>query len=101
MSSASTGSSRTGRSRSTVDPLEALSSSRMGPTFYEVNLHLTADQLSNTLRSAAPHDRTTKATVRRSRKEATMATTSEVESACSLPAWRGDDNRLEKTFNFD
>jgi pterin-4a-carbinolamine dehydratase len=30
-----------------------------------------------------------------------MATTSEVESACSLPAWRGDDNRLEKTFNFD
>jgi pterin-4a-carbinolamine dehydratase len=30
-----------------------------------------------------------------------MATTSEVESACSLPAWQGDDNRLEKTFNFD
>ena len=30
-----------------------------------------------------------------------MATTSEVESACSLSAWQGDDNRLEKTFNFD
>jgi pterin-4a-carbinolamine dehydratase len=33
-----------------------------------------------------------------------MATTSEVESACSPPAWQGDDsddNRLEKTFNFD
>jgi pterin-4a-carbinolamine dehydratase len=30
-----------------------------------------------------------------------MATTSKVESACSLPAWQGDDNRLEKTFNFD
>ena len=30
-----------------------------------------------------------------------MATTSEVESACSLPAWQGDDNRLEKTFDFD
>jgi pterin-4a-carbinolamine dehydratase len=29
-----------------------------------------------------------------------MATTSKVESACSLPAWQGDDNRLEKTFNF-
>ena len=30
-----------------------------------------------------------------------MATTSEVDSACSLPAWQGDENRLEKTFTFD
>jgi len=30
-----------------------------------------------------------------------MATTSEGELVCSLPAWQGDGNRIEKTFNFD
>jgi pterin-4a-carbinolamine dehydratase len=30
-----------------------------------------------------------------------MATTSEVARARSRPAWQVDDNRLEKTFNFD
>ena len=30
-----------------------------------------------------------------------MTTTSEVEPVGSPPAWQGDGNRLEKTFNFD
>ena len=30
-----------------------------------------------------------------------MTTTSEVEPVSSPPAWQGDGNRLEKTFNFD
>jgi pterin-4a-carbinolamine dehydratase len=30
-----------------------------------------------------------------------MATTSEVELVCSPPAWQGDGNRIEKSFNFD
>ena len=30
-----------------------------------------------------------------------MTTTSEAEPVSSPPAWQGDGNRLEKTFNFD